>query len=156
MDPKFYNKNGSLTRYALSCGYVEKKGDVQLYREHNCYHIVMLGSNGEVVRKATDSLKEARQHLSRLYRVSKQMFAETVMATYNSVWENLPTATHIAFRAMFDMIASKLDRIPTDHLLIRIRDVLVAKANKRVIFFIREGKVAGFYRNKSDLPRKSA
>ncbi len=27
MSPKFYTKSGRLTRYALACGYVEKKGD---------------------------------------------------------------------------------------------------------------------------------
>ena len=50
MEPKFYNKNGTLTKYALFCGYVEKKKTVnqweELYIEHNCIH-VRAGIQGE-------------------------------------------------------------------------------------------------------------
>jgi len=65
MDPKFYNKDGSLTRYALSCGYVQQKGNAELYREHSCYHVVAR-IDGKIVREDTWSLKEARAHLRRL------------------------------------------------------------------------------------------
>jgi hypothetical protein len=39
MPPKFYNKDGSLTRYSFSCGYVETKGDLRLHMEHHVYHV---------------------------------------------------------------------------------------------------------------------
>lgn len=68
MDPKFYNKDGSLNRYALSCGYVEKKGSAQLYREHACYHVLVM-VDGKAVREDTWSLKEVRKHLTRLSKM---------------------------------------------------------------------------------------
>ena len=44
--PKFYNKDSSLTDYALSCGYIEStyldksfKVRVTLEKEHACYHV---------------------------------------------------------------------------------------------------------------------
>lgn len=52
MEPKFYNKNGTLTRYGLACGYVEKKESVktgnrkQLYMEHSHFHVTA-GEKGE-------------------------------------------------------------------------------------------------------------
>ena len=71
MDPLFYLKDGSLTRYALSCGYVEKKGFAQLYRELECYHV--LAWNGEVqVWKSTYSLTEARKLLRQLAKIAKE------------------------------------------------------------------------------------
>ena len=52
MTPVFYNKDGSLTAYALACGYLEQKGEVggssasgftgiqtTMWREHDCYHV---------------------------------------------------------------------------------------------------------------------
>lgn len=43
MKTKFYNKNGELSFYGLSCGYVEskrtKKKEVQLFREHDVFHV---------------------------------------------------------------------------------------------------------------------
>jgi hypothetical protein len=43
-EPIFYNSNGTLTKYALFCGYVEKKttkagGVKKMYIEHNHIHI---------------------------------------------------------------------------------------------------------------------
>lgn len=45
--PKFYNKDSSLTDYALSCGYIEQtflsndnsRDRVTLEKEHNCYYV---------------------------------------------------------------------------------------------------------------------
>lgn len=41
--PQFYNADGSLTRYGLACGYIDRevKGDnsLELWFEHNCYHV---------------------------------------------------------------------------------------------------------------------
>lgn len=64
-DPKFYNSDGSLTGYALACGYVEKDETEtttkQLYREHNVYH-VRHGAKGTQLQWETfDTLKEARK-----------------------------------------------------------------------------------------------
>jgi hypothetical protein len=43
METSFYNKDGALTEYGLSCGYVEKveiNGQyAELYKEHNAYHV---------------------------------------------------------------------------------------------------------------------
>jgi hypothetical protein len=60
MDPIFYNKDGSLTKYALLCGYVQKKGNTQLYQEHTCYHVVA-EVDGKFRRQSTHSLTEARK-----------------------------------------------------------------------------------------------
>lgn len=42
-NPKFYNSNGTLTKYALFCGYVEKQeteiGKKQMYVEYNHIHV---------------------------------------------------------------------------------------------------------------------
>jgi hypothetical protein len=42
-EPKFYNEDGSLTGYALACGYVEKQeteqGKKQMFMEHNHIHV---------------------------------------------------------------------------------------------------------------------
>lgn len=65
MDPIFYNKDGSLTRYALACGYVQRKGNTQLYREHECYHVVAeVGT--KFLRQSTWSLTEARKFFRQL------------------------------------------------------------------------------------------
>jgi hypothetical protein len=44
--PKFFNKGGWLSPYALGCGYVErvsarniKEIEVELYKEHGTYHV---------------------------------------------------------------------------------------------------------------------
>jgi hypothetical protein len=61
MDHIFYNKDGSCTKYALACGYVQAKKGVRLYREHGCYHIVRSKDDGfSFERFATYSLTEAR------------------------------------------------------------------------------------------------
>lgn len=64
-DPIFYNKDGSLTKYALACGYVQKKGNRQLYQEHTCYHVVV-EIEGKFLRESTYSLTEARKAYRKL------------------------------------------------------------------------------------------
>jgi hypothetical protein len=60
-DRTFYNKDNSCTKYALACGYVQRIGNVQLYREHECYHILRADLDGYCVEQsATYSLTEAR------------------------------------------------------------------------------------------------
>ena len=50
MEPKFYNKDGQLSRYGLACGYVqktEKNGKWKdMYMEHSHFH-VRTGNDGE-------------------------------------------------------------------------------------------------------------
>ena len=42
-EPKFYNKDGSLTRYSFKCGYVQREeheGEYkEMYMEYNHYHV---------------------------------------------------------------------------------------------------------------------
>jgi len=70
MDPVFYNKDGSLTKYALACGYVQKKGNRQLYQEHTCYHVIV-ELEGKFLRESTYSLGEARKAYRTLGKKSK-------------------------------------------------------------------------------------
>jgi hypothetical protein len=44
MNPKFYNKDGSLTRYSLACGYIEKRGTDEAY-----VTLEQISSNGALV-----------------------------------------------------------------------------------------------------------
>jgi len=49
-DPQFYNKDWSLTAYALACGYCERFEDSNrwktLYSEHSHYHVQSGPANG--------------------------------------------------------------------------------------------------------------
>ena len=65
-EPKFHNKNGDLSRYALSCGYVQTLGTFQLFREHSCYHIVGRDKNEKLVRASSWSLSLIRKAFRRL------------------------------------------------------------------------------------------
>lgn len=38
MIPKFTNKDGSLTAYAFSCGYIQRQGNGHLYKD-GVYHV---------------------------------------------------------------------------------------------------------------------
>lgn len=62
MEPKFFNKDGSLTKYSFKCGKVQEEGCVSMWMEHFCYTIQLRKEDGSVVRKETDSLKRARAH----------------------------------------------------------------------------------------------
>src|ERR1039457_3334405 len=79
-EPKFYNKDGSLTKFSLQCGYIEKKGHAQLYREHECYHIQawinVEGAPDKHVRESTWSLTEARVILRKLSKVAIDVYKD--------------------------------------------------------------------------------
>lgn len=72
------NKHGTLSAYALACGYVEtfpcKNNSsmvVSMYREHNDYHVRMHGTNSVGDKfvglwLSFDNLKEARQQFKKL------------------------------------------------------------------------------------------
>lgn len=87
--PEFYTKRGHLTRYALACGYVEKRTTQQnrfqsdlttttLYRDAGTYHVRSSGPNVEPHPLGThrtawdvaDTLTEAR----RLFAQHKQRY----------------------------------------------------------------------------------
>jgi hypothetical protein len=60
--PEFKNKDGNLTRYALSCGYVEKNKDLTLGMEHGFYYV--RGFRGQKhIMESFDSIKKARKEL---------------------------------------------------------------------------------------------
>jgi hypothetical protein len=64
-EPVFYNVDGSLTLYALRCGYQEvfEASDIdrkRLYMEHNTFHVQGL-NNGERFWESFDTLKQARK-----------------------------------------------------------------------------------------------
>lgn len=62
---KFKNPDGTLTAYALSCGYVESyEGNghsVKLWREHTVYHVRHVYPNGKRTWESTRLLKLARK-----------------------------------------------------------------------------------------------
>lgn len=74
-EPKFFNSNGSLTDYALSCGYREhaqamganiRKPYIQvvLWKEHECYHVRAHehnGGRGRLSWDTFDKLGDARR-----------------------------------------------------------------------------------------------
>lgn len=67
MTPKFYNKNGTLTDYALSCGYVETRpisfnGEKRLSKSHGVYHVIARNDdNGVYVMQSFHRLTNARK-----------------------------------------------------------------------------------------------
>ena len=64
-EPIFYCKNGDLTDYALSCGYIQKKeiGNkiVKLFKEHTTYHITVIETGIKSKWLSFDKLTEARK-----------------------------------------------------------------------------------------------
>ena len=76
MNTEEYNKNGTLTSYALGCGCleVERTGLIvtTLWKEHNCYHIRTHSSvegrlNWQSVPLLTDARLIKRQHVLRYH-----------------------------------------------------------------------------------------
>jgi hypothetical protein len=67
-NPNFYLKNGNLSKYGLSCGYVQGKRNVQLYMEHQCFHVVASFNNlnNTFVRISTQKLTLARKAFRKL------------------------------------------------------------------------------------------
>lgn len=72
--PRFYNADGSLTRYGLACGYIEstREGNSHLtiWLEHNCYHVRLTNDNGRVFWDTFDSnqLTQARKRYNQAKR----------------------------------------------------------------------------------------
>ena len=69
MSSKFKNKNGSLTMYALACGYIEEhkvKGcDVHLSFEHDsCFDVKIFEEHRRIFWLQRSSLGEARKLVS--------------------------------------------------------------------------------------------
>ena len=64
----FYTKAGKLTRYAFSCGYVEKKGELTLEMENGTYH-VKGWINDKHVWVSFDKITPARKFLKCLFIV---------------------------------------------------------------------------------------
>lgn len=56
--PRFYNANGTITRYAFGCGYVERYGPLSLYLE-GTYHVRGIVGT-ERVWECFDTVGEAR------------------------------------------------------------------------------------------------
>lgn len=66
---KFYRKNGSLTLYAFSCGYIERLENknhdrIDLSKDGNWH--VKSTINGKFVWEVFDSLTEARKYVKQL------------------------------------------------------------------------------------------
>jgi hypothetical protein len=60
----FFNADRSLTKYALSCGYVQEKRAKNLSMEHGVFHVKGWNVLGEHVWQSFDTLKEARRYLA--------------------------------------------------------------------------------------------
>ena len=63
-DPKFNNKNGTLTSYSFICGYVEEYGDSDFPRaaisKENDYHVKGFDRDEKHFWKTFETVKEAR------------------------------------------------------------------------------------------------
>lgn len=73
----FYNKNGLLTNYGLSCGYIERKEInnkwIELYKEHNCFHVRSGNLNNRYdIWNTFDNLTGARKEYKTLLSKIKQ------------------------------------------------------------------------------------
>ena len=60
----FFNADRSLTKYALSCGYVQEKLAKNLSMEHGVFYVKGMNVLGEHVWQSFDTLKEARRYLA--------------------------------------------------------------------------------------------
>lgn len=79
IQPGFYTRRGLLTKYGLSCGYIETKTRnfirIELYREHETYHLRAFDESADAAqfRLSWDTfptLGAARAH----YRKLKMQF----------------------------------------------------------------------------------
>jgi hypothetical protein len=66
MKPIFYNQNGTLTAYALACGYVETNGTIRLYKD-GCYHV----RDGSTIWETFGLLTDARKFYGQLNKRKK-------------------------------------------------------------------------------------
>lgn len=60
--PKFKNKDGSLTTYALACGYVEKNKELTMGMEYGVYYVRGF-RNQEHIIESYSSIIDARKAL---------------------------------------------------------------------------------------------
>lgn len=67
-EPKFYNKNGDLTRYGFACGYIMREESKtiwkEIYKEHTVFHVRSGPINGKFEVWETfepDQLTKARK-----------------------------------------------------------------------------------------------
>ncbi len=77
MDPKFYNRSGTLTAYAIACGYVdvrtiEERTRAELWSEHGVYGVTVRTDDADETTAACRvnryrTLTEAR----RVWRTAK-------------------------------------------------------------------------------------
>jgi hypothetical protein len=78
MNPKFYNRDGSLTAYSFACGYVQKKEiahyDVTLYLE-GCWHIRTWDNEARkrIGWESFNRLGQARKAYKQEIRKAKEM-----------------------------------------------------------------------------------
>ena len=56
-EPKFHNKDGSLTAYSLACGYVEILGDGWQLFQDGCYHLRRSNQEWLTFSKLTEARK---------------------------------------------------------------------------------------------------
>jgi len=76
MRTQFYNRDGSLSRYALACGYVERSERenviVTMYQEHSVYHVRAFdhADRGRLAWKVFSTVTAARTY----YRRAVKMF----------------------------------------------------------------------------------
>lgn len=79
MQPIFRNKDGSLTRYALACGYIENEVcnniSVRLWMEHGTYHVRShdLNKHKRLFWKSYSLIKDARKFYKQEIRKAKQV-----------------------------------------------------------------------------------
>lgn len=83
--PKFKNKNGDLTPYAFSCGYVQREeycgGYKEIYMEHQHYHVRSGPIGGKWVNWHTfdrSELTKARKCFNEIFKTKTTMFDKTV------------------------------------------------------------------------------
>ena len=72
----FYNKDGTLTRYAFSCGYVEVHGDKNLSMEHGVFHVKGVNAKHQRCWESFDKVKHARAFLRLPFPSYKVMVKE--------------------------------------------------------------------------------
>ena len=83
-DPKFNNKDGSLTVYALACGYIEqhdiKENDcrVTLWGECGQYHVRahQFNGGGRLAWESFHSIKDAREFYKEQIKACEQLDAD--------------------------------------------------------------------------------
>jgi hypothetical protein len=59
-EPKFINKDGSLTAYSLACGYVQDIGNGWKLYKDGCYHVHKDVNNWLTFASLTEARKAAR------------------------------------------------------------------------------------------------